>query len=194
MRSLPRLAAFAHRPARRVRLTVWIMAAVLAVGFCAWMFARTLFLGQLEDLAYDRLLRALPPAPASDVVVLDIDEQSLAELGQWPLPRYQVARLLDAAHRAGAAAIGVDILFTEPDRLSLGRLKQSFQQGLSVDLGLERVPSALRDNDAILAASVKESGAVLGVWFDVGAALPAPPGRRRSCPSHRPAGPCSPSR
>jgi len=178
MARLIRPAAFAHRPPRRVRLLVWAAAALLGLGFCIWMLGSPLFLDQLELLGYDRLLRALPAAPPSTgVAVVDIDEASLAELGQWPLPRYQVARMLDALHQAGAAAIGVDILFPEPDRLSLDRLRASFQQGLNVELGVARVPPALRDNDAILAASVARSGAVLGVWFDFGQALPERPER-----------------
>src|SRR3989440_10331778 len=54
-------------------------------------------------------------APA---VVVAIDEASLDRFGQWPWPRTLIAQLIDKLVAARAAAIGVDILFAEPDRLS----------------------------------------------------------------------------
>ncbi|MFT5700743.1 MAG: adenylate cyclase [Desulforhopalus sp.] len=52
-------------------------------------------------------------------VIINIDERSLAELGQWPWPRYHIAKILNNLHKAGAASIDVDILLSEPDRTSL---------------------------------------------------------------------------
>ena len=52
------------------------------------------------------------------VQLVDIDEQSLERLGQWPWPRNQLAQLVDAINNAGAAAIVIDMLLSEPDRLS----------------------------------------------------------------------------
>lgn len=138
----------------------------------------------MESLGYDRLLGTLPPMPStSEVVVVDVDEKSMAELGQWPWPRYQVAQILDEIHRAGAISVGVDFLFTEPDRLSLNRLRDSIQRGLNVDLDLTRVPEALRDNDAILARSLAETGAFLGIWFDFEEELPTSAPRLMPIPS-----------
>jgi adenylate cyclase len=54
-------------------------------------------------------------APA---VIVAIDESSLERLGQWPWPRTRIARLIDKLREARPAAIGVDILFSEADRLS----------------------------------------------------------------------------
>jgi adenylate cyclase len=52
------------------------------------------------------------------VVIVSIDEAALEELGQWPWPRSLTALLIDEISLAGPAAIGIDILFSEPDRLS----------------------------------------------------------------------------
>ena len=52
-------------------------------------------------------------APA---VIVAIDEQALDHRGQWPWPRAVVAQLIDAIKAAKPAAIGVDLLFVEPDR------------------------------------------------------------------------------
>ncbi len=53
---------------------------------------------------------------------VDIDEQCLERLGQWPWPRDMPAGLVDRLHAAGAAAGAFDFIFAEPDRLSPSRL------------------------------------------------------------------------
>jgi CHASE2 domain-containing sensor protein len=66
--------------------------------------------------------RALPPQPDGDVVILDIDERSLARLaplaGRWPWPRTVLGEVLDELQRQGAAAVVFDILFADPDVLN----------------------------------------------------------------------------
>jgi len=52
------------------------------------------------------------------VVIVDIDEASIAALGQWPWPRTRLARLLEATHQLGALAVGLDMIMPEVDRLS----------------------------------------------------------------------------
>ena len=66
------------------------------------------------DLAiYDT---ALPSGPApDDVVIVAIDDPSIQQLGRWPWPRAMHAALLDRLRAAGARAVALDILFTEPD-------------------------------------------------------------------------------
>lgn len=76
------------------------------------------FLHLIELKATDALFLArgpLPPAPGR-VVVVTVGERSLDELGRWPWPRTRVAELVRAAAGAGAAAIGLDMGFFEPDR------------------------------------------------------------------------------
>ena len=66
----------------------------------------------LYQLAKPRVPSMLP------VVIVDIDEASLNSLGQWPWPRSLVAKLVDQITAAGAAVIGFDVVFPEPDRTS----------------------------------------------------------------------------
>jgi adenylate cyclase len=64
--------------------------------------------------AYQRVLpRQRLSAPA---IIVEIDERSLEARGQWPWPRTVVANLMHAIARAEPAAVGVDLLFVEPDR------------------------------------------------------------------------------
>ncbi len=60
------------------------------------------------------------------VVIIDIDEESLAEIGQWPWPRTIVARLIDKLTEKGAAVIAFDVVFAEPDRLSINSMMDEF--------------------------------------------------------------------
>ncbi|MEM5448443.1 CHASE2 domain-containing protein [Paraburkholderia guartelaensis] len=66
-----------------------------------------------DHLVYDRMLsaRALPVSP--DIVLVEIDNASVAALGRWPWPRELHARLVDQLAKAGAAAVVYDVLFTE---------------------------------------------------------------------------------
>ncbi|MFA6109228.1 MAG: adenylate/guanylate cyclase domain-containing protein [Candidatus Latescibacterota bacterium] len=61
----------------------------------------------------------VPPGTVlDDVVIVDVDERSLAELGQFfRWPRYYHAAVVDTLARAGARVIGFDLLFSEPDRM-----------------------------------------------------------------------------
>ncbi|HEY6509151.1 MAG TPA: CHASE2 domain-containing protein, partial [Vicinamibacterales bacterium] len=74
-------------------------------------------LAYLEYDVYDTLVRAVaPPLPSNQVVVVDVDEKSLAAIGQWPWRRDVVATLITRLRDLGATAIGVDVIFPEPDR------------------------------------------------------------------------------
>src|SRR5271168_882604 len=55
---------------------------------------------------------------ARPVVIADIDEASLKEIRQWPWPRTVVADLVTRLRELGAAAVGFDVIFAEPDRMS----------------------------------------------------------------------------
>src|SRR5690242_1597060 len=52
------------------------------------------------------------------VTIVDIDETSLAKLGQWPWPRTTIADMIVNLTNLGAAAIAFDVVFAEPDRLN----------------------------------------------------------------------------
>jgi adenylate cyclase len=71
----------------------------------------------LEYSVYDRLLRTLPARPMSDrIAILDVDERSLASVGQWPWRRDVIGRLVERLRDLGAAVVALDIVFAEPDR------------------------------------------------------------------------------
>jgi len=71
----------------------------------------------LEFFVYDTLVRWTPTRlPSGKVVIVDVDEKSLARVGQWPWRRDIIGRLIDSLRDRGAAAVALDILFPETDR------------------------------------------------------------------------------
>ena len=100
--------------------------------------------------------REYKPAP---VRVIDIDEATLARHGQWPWPRRKVAHLINRLHEHGAAAIGLDIVFAEPDRTSPTLLLESLKaDGLVETTASEAKPWP--DYDAELATAFTEARVV----------------------------------
>ena len=117
------------------------------------------------------LLQVLRPRQqtARPVVIADIDEASLKEIGQWPWPRTVVADLVTRLRELGAAAIGFDIVFAEPDRMSPAVAAASFR---GLDAATRDKLAALPSNDQVLADAIKQTGGV--VVGQAGAATPSP--------------------
>jgi len=107
------------------------------------------------------LYQIIHPRQASEqpVTVVDIDEESMAELGQWPWPRTLLAMLIRRIHAAGGVMIGFDSVFPEPDRLSPAALADSLA---GIDESLRVQLRSLPDNDEALAHVLRESPVVLG--------------------------------
>lgn len=94
-------------------------------------------LSRVDNVIYDVAQQTVDREIPEDVVLVAIDEQSLFALGRWPWSRRLHAQLIQQLHADGAKVIGVDVMFTEPqrddpqaDRL----LAQSFAQAGNVVL------------------------------------------------------------
>ena len=89
------------------------------------------------------------------VVIIDIDDRSLAEIGQWPWPRNQLANLTNQAY--AAAALGFDIVFAEPDRTN----PKNFIASYSLTKELAKELAALPSNDDLFAEAIENHGTVV---------------------------------
>ena len=145
---------------------------ILLYGFGITLLACFLFISRpaLLTLAghkiYDSMVRSLPQyGERLDPVVIDLDERSLAEFGQWPWPRYRVAQLLDKLNRLNPRAVGLDILFAEPDRTSLHILQRELHRDFGVSLDGAGLPEHLANNDLALAHVLARGPYVLGYKF-----------------------------
>ncbi|MDA0785881.1 MAG: adenylate/guanylate cyclase domain-containing protein [Proteobacteria bacterium] len=101
---------------------------------------------------------------AQPVRILDIDDESLARIGQWPWPRSRIAEMVDRLHDAGAAVVVFDVLFAEPDRTSPANMVADWPAG-SDDADLRARIAALPDHDQLLAAAFARGRVVAGFTF-----------------------------
>lgn len=126
-------------------------------------------LRQIDRISYDLMLRNLGEKPANaKVLIVDIDEASLARYGQWPWPRHIVARMLDIMSEGDPDSVGIDILFAEQDRTSLGLLKEELRSDFGVDLDLSNLAPEVIDHDKALARSLRKGPFFLGAMFRFG--------------------------
>lgn len=125
------------------------------------LFADTPLQSWLRNAWFDAYQSMMPRSRVSaPAVIVAVDEKSLAQLGQWPWPRTLVARVFDRLAEYRPLAVGVDVIFAEPDRLSPGAIAELNPQiGDALALQLK----ALLSNDEVLAASLRRLPAVLGV-------------------------------
>lgn len=93
------------------------------------------------------------------VLIVDIDETSLARYGQWPWPRTRVADLVTALTKMGAIVIAFDVMFPESDRLSPATAAESFK---NLDEETRKKLQALPGNDQVLAEVIGGARVVLG--------------------------------
>ena len=119
----------------------------------------------LNNRVYDILLSAGKGEPSPVPIIVDIDEKSLQQYGQWPWPRYRIAILLDKLKGLGAQTIGFDMMFAEDDRTSIDVIRKELLRDFGVDLGFGEVPHHLRDSDKRLADALSRGRVVLGYQF-----------------------------
>ena len=94
----------------------WKSRLLTAVGAAALAILVTLSgVTMAPDAAvYDGLVLGAAPDADPRIVVVDIDQKSLAELGRWPWSRRTHAQLVDRLRLAGAKGIAFNILLSEP--------------------------------------------------------------------------------
>ena len=93
---------------------------------------------------------------ASDsVIILDINEDSINAIGQWPWPRSTLAELVDKTRLS--AVLGFDVVFAENDRTGSKELKKLYKKNELLLSALDKVPN----NDDIFADSIRNHGTVV---------------------------------
>lgn len=97
---------------------------------------------QLRLNTFDSYIRSIPSRESGRVVLLNISEDSLSALGQYPFPRHTYAQMISDLRNANAGIIGFTIMFPEADRFG----------------GDEVFASWVKDNGIILAQDADEDG------------------------------------
>lgn len=122
-----------------------------------------IFIHTLHLKTYDLFLRHKLGVKADiPIVIVDIDDKSLAILGQWPWPRTVLAEILSHINKGNPKAIGLDIVLAESDRLSPRRIAATLKKASnSCQFNLSSLP----DHDQALAVILKSTNTILGFPF-----------------------------
>ena len=124
------------------------------------------FFQHFDYRIYDIFLTSFPESSeSSKPVIVDLDEQSLKQYGQWPWPRYRVAELLKKINIHEPASITLDIIFSEPDGTSLGPLLKNISDTFNLDAEIKELPKSLLDNDQIFSDVLAEGPFILATKF-----------------------------
>ena len=121
--------------------SIWtcIVLALLLVGI---RIEDPLLVEQLRLNSFDQYIRSIPDSEAQGVTLINIGEESLTELGQYPFPRQTYAQIISDLRDANAGVIGFTFLFPEEDR---------FQ-------GDEVFASWIKNNWVVLAQDARSNG------------------------------------
>src|SRR6202035_4715473 len=145
--------------ARRIGYARLICLAFL-IGFALLRIADPPPIEELRVRTFDTFQRLDPRVKtARPVTIIDIDEKSLAKLGQWPWPRTRIADMVANLTRLGAVAIAFDVIFSEPDRLNPDAAADTFR---NLDEATREKLRALPSNDQVFADTMRRSRVVLG--------------------------------
>ncbi|MEN8723102.1 MAG: adenylate/guanylate cyclase domain-containing protein [Alphaproteobacteria bacterium] len=133
----------------------------LLIGLLALRVVDPPLVEKARLIQFDLFQRIAPHESENQpVVIIDLDEDSLKQVGQWPWPRTKVAQMIYNLHNSGAAAIGLDIVFPEADHLS-PEIYAEAQYGLP-----DHVKAALKErpsNDEIFADALARTRTVIGL-------------------------------
>ena len=142
---------------------VWLAGLALTALGMAIYIAQPAFVQSASNLLYDAFMRTTHQSPKSDsVVLLDVDEESLEKMGQWPWPRWMLADLANELFDAGAAVLVFDMLFPEPDRTSPAAIAETYGKRFGLPLPLDDLPEDSRDFDAFFSRAIRDRPVVLG--------------------------------
>ena len=127
---------------------------------------------QLDNIIYDTRLRVTMPRGVDPrIVILDIDEKSLGEIGRWPWGRNLMAQLIEKLFdRYGVAVLGFDVVWAERDTSSgirtLDALAEKDFKQVPVFQDLYRRIRPTLDNDGLFARAMQGRPVVLGYYFN----------------------------
>jgi adenylate cyclase len=153
--------------ARTANRRLIFLCGIVPAAFAAVLaLYRPAFLATLDNAVYDILMRwAGAKPPGGRVIIVDVDERSLAAIGQWPWRRDLIGRLVARLREMGTSTIALDIIFAEPDRDNRPGDPQSRSNASTQDTP-----------DGLLAETLRPGGVVLGyaMTFDAAARAPSP--------------------
>lgn len=152
------------------RIVVSLLPLLFALGH-ATNVLNISFANTLDNIIYDTKLRAnMPRTLDSRIVIVDIDEKSLSEIGRWPWSRNKLAELThELFENQKISLLGFDVVFAETDGSSgLQQLKQLSENELSTNIAFQssfKLLESSLDFDAQFAQAIKDRNVVLSYYL-----------------------------
>ena len=115
---------------------------------------------RVRHLSFDIYNKVYPRPAQDDTVIVDIDEESLRRLGQWPWPRNVVGDIPVILKELGAKSVAFDMVFAEPDRTSPNLIADRLPKTpelAPIAEALKKLP----DNDTVFAQKIAQAGNVV---------------------------------
>ncbi|MBC7574757.1 MAG: CHASE2 domain-containing protein [Herminiimonas sp.] len=144
-------AGWLHPFVRQLAIREWLLitvAMLLLASALGWQNG----LGRLDQTLYDKSLSLNGRPARDDIIIVAIDDYSLKELGRWPWSRRLHAQLIDNLTRSGPRSIGLDVILSEPQRMS----------GVNADAGDQALAAALaRSGRTVIPLVMTNAGAGL---------------------------------
>lgn len=98
------------------------------------------------------------------IVILDIDEKSLAGEGRWPWSRHKLAELVSLLAEAGAVVVAFDVVFSEPERNPVNAVSQHLADH-NIDWNIPKDWREIADGDQNFSRHISDMDVVLGYFF-----------------------------
>ena len=157
----------------------WLVGLVVLIGLLLIRVWDPLPVMLLRLQVFD-LYQKIQPRVASDsrVVIVDIDEPSLVRFGQWPWPRTTIAQLIVDLDNSGVQAIGFDMVFPEPDRMSPHQIAEAL---VGLDTQTKQQLARMSDHDIMLANAFGQKPVVVAQ-----SAVPTPGMNHTDSPPRKP--------
>ncbi|MCM8794332.1 MAG: adenylate/guanylate cyclase domain-containing protein [Candidatus Omnitrophica bacterium] len=149
-------------PVLKKRWAQWVVPSLILAAAAALRIADPPLLEDVRLKVFDsfqkwnpRLYKQVP------VAIVDIDDETLNRIGQWPWPRTQVAQLIQKISDLGAAAIALDIVFSEPDRTSPAQVMEAWPSSPVLE-EIRPVLQELPEHDRVLAETISRTNTITG--------------------------------
>ena len=153
-----------------VRIVLGLIVTAVLIGHAARIYHLTV-IGHQDAFFYDARVRATAPGGIDErIVIVDIDEKSLGELGRWPWGRDRIAGIVrELFDHYAVAVLGFDVVFAEPDESSgLSVMERIGRRELRNNTAFHEALDSLRhslDYDRVFAETLKGRPVVLGYYF-----------------------------
>ena len=144
----------------------YIIFSILLIILIAIKILNPSFVKSISYLSFDVYQKIFVEKKDSEVIIVDIDEKSLGEFGQFPWNRGIFAKILDQLNTSNPKAIGFDIFFTEKDKQSPEAIIKSYNL---IPSDISEIQN-LKDPDKIFSEKLKQSKSVIAV---LGSSIPS---------------------